>query len=239
MTITTTTPGTAHITLEQIDAITDAIVKKSATKVDKVEGTVDNNVTITLASETGSRWNSSGNSCNEPYTDVNGFAETRFRNLQTDSSNKNAKLSGIQDIYRKIIVAKDTTCIHISGGCSVISIGYNSTGTTGDSLSVSSFTQSGFTTFTEKRGYTGSPYSTQKGHIDFEATIAGDFKAGDVKYVTISFSFYNTLTNFDKSKFGRNLDCVTIASLLNQVGFTPSTSCRSAKIQMDWNISYD
>ena len=38
MTITTTTPGTAHITLEQIDAITDAIVKKSATKVDKVEG---------------------------------------------------------------------------------------------------------------------------------------------------------------------------------------------------------
>lgn len=38
MTIQTTTPGTAHITLEQIDAITDAIVTKSATKVDKVEG---------------------------------------------------------------------------------------------------------------------------------------------------------------------------------------------------------
>ncbi len=38
MTIETTTPGTAHVTLEQIDSITDAIVKKEATKVDKVEG---------------------------------------------------------------------------------------------------------------------------------------------------------------------------------------------------------
>lgn len=38
MTIETTTPGTAHVTLEQIDSITDAIVKKEATKVDKVDG---------------------------------------------------------------------------------------------------------------------------------------------------------------------------------------------------------
>ena len=38
MTITTTTPATAHVTLEQIDAITNAIAVKEATKVDKVEG---------------------------------------------------------------------------------------------------------------------------------------------------------------------------------------------------------
>lgn len=38
MTITTTTPATAHVTLEQIDSITDAIATKEATKVDKVEG---------------------------------------------------------------------------------------------------------------------------------------------------------------------------------------------------------
>ena len=38
MTITTTTPATAHVTLEQIDSITDAIAVKEATKVDKVEG---------------------------------------------------------------------------------------------------------------------------------------------------------------------------------------------------------
>ena len=38
MTITTTTPATAHVTLEQIDSITDAIAAKEATKVDKVEG---------------------------------------------------------------------------------------------------------------------------------------------------------------------------------------------------------
>lgn len=38
MTIETTTSGTAHVTLEQIDTITDAIVAKEATKVDKVEG---------------------------------------------------------------------------------------------------------------------------------------------------------------------------------------------------------
>lgn len=37
MTITTT-PATAHVTLEQIDSITDAIAAKEATKVDKVEG---------------------------------------------------------------------------------------------------------------------------------------------------------------------------------------------------------
>ena len=38
MTITTTTPATAHVTLEQIDSITDAIAAKEATKVDKVAG---------------------------------------------------------------------------------------------------------------------------------------------------------------------------------------------------------
>ena len=38
MTITTTTPATAHVTLGQIDSITDAIAAKEATKVDKVEG---------------------------------------------------------------------------------------------------------------------------------------------------------------------------------------------------------
>nr|DAW26406.1 MAG TPA: hypothetical protein [Caudoviricetes sp.] len=38
MTITTTTPATAHVTLEQIDSITNAIAVKEATKVDKVEG---------------------------------------------------------------------------------------------------------------------------------------------------------------------------------------------------------
>ena len=38
MTITTTTPATAHVTLEQIDSITDAIAAKEATKVDKVDG---------------------------------------------------------------------------------------------------------------------------------------------------------------------------------------------------------
>ena len=38
MTTTTTTPATAHVTLEQIDSITDAIAAKEATKVDKVEG---------------------------------------------------------------------------------------------------------------------------------------------------------------------------------------------------------
>ena len=38
MTITTTTPATAHVTLEQIDSITDAISAKEATKVDKVDG---------------------------------------------------------------------------------------------------------------------------------------------------------------------------------------------------------
>ena len=38
MTITTTTPATAHVTLEQIASITDAIAAKEATKVDKVEG---------------------------------------------------------------------------------------------------------------------------------------------------------------------------------------------------------
>ena len=38
MTITTTTPATAHVTLEQIDAITNAIAVKEATKVDKVDG---------------------------------------------------------------------------------------------------------------------------------------------------------------------------------------------------------
>ena len=38
MTITTTTPATAHVTLEQIDSTTDAIAAKEATKVDKVEG---------------------------------------------------------------------------------------------------------------------------------------------------------------------------------------------------------
>ncbi len=38
MTITTTTPATAHVTLEQIDSIADAIAAKEATKVDKVEG---------------------------------------------------------------------------------------------------------------------------------------------------------------------------------------------------------
>ena len=38
MTITTTTPATAHGTLEQIDSITDAIAAKEATKVDKVAG---------------------------------------------------------------------------------------------------------------------------------------------------------------------------------------------------------
>lgn len=37
MTITTT-PATAHVTLEQIDSITDAIAAKEATKVDKVAG---------------------------------------------------------------------------------------------------------------------------------------------------------------------------------------------------------
>ena len=38
MTITTTTPATAHVTLGQIDSITDAIAAKEATKVDKVAG---------------------------------------------------------------------------------------------------------------------------------------------------------------------------------------------------------
>ena len=38
MTITTTTPATAHVTLEQIDSITDAIAAKEAMKVDKVAG---------------------------------------------------------------------------------------------------------------------------------------------------------------------------------------------------------
>ena len=38
MTITTTTPATAHVSLEQIDSITDAISAKEATKVDKVDG---------------------------------------------------------------------------------------------------------------------------------------------------------------------------------------------------------
>lgn len=38
MTITTTTPETAHVTLGQMDSITDAAAKKIATKVDKVEG---------------------------------------------------------------------------------------------------------------------------------------------------------------------------------------------------------
>ena len=35
MTITTTTPATAHVTLEQIDSIPDAIAVKEATKVDR------------------------------------------------------------------------------------------------------------------------------------------------------------------------------------------------------------
>ena len=38
MTVTTTTPATAHVTLGQIDSITDAIAAKEATKVDKVAG---------------------------------------------------------------------------------------------------------------------------------------------------------------------------------------------------------
>ena len=38
MTIETNTPGTAHVTLEQIDSISDAIKAKETTKVDKVEG---------------------------------------------------------------------------------------------------------------------------------------------------------------------------------------------------------
>lgn len=38
MAIQTTTPTTAHVTLGQIDSITDAIAAKEATKVDKVEG---------------------------------------------------------------------------------------------------------------------------------------------------------------------------------------------------------
>ena len=38
MAITTTTPATAHVTLGQIDSITDAIAAKEATKVDKVAG---------------------------------------------------------------------------------------------------------------------------------------------------------------------------------------------------------
>ena len=35
MTITTTTPGTAHVTLEQMDSVTDAIASKFGTKLDK------------------------------------------------------------------------------------------------------------------------------------------------------------------------------------------------------------
>lgn len=205
----------------------------------RIKDTVDNNVTITIASDAGNRYDASGNKIVEPYLAPTGFAETRFTNIVTNSANKQATMTGMQEVYRKIIVPHNTKQINVSGGCTVIPINYNTGVTTTDTLSIRSLTTQGFSTFTPKYGYIGSPDpGVPKGHMDFNATINGDFKAGDVIGVGVKIDFYMGLSNFDKSKFeNKNVDCETIISRLNSAGFTPSASCRSPKIQLSWNVS--
>ena len=215
-------------------------VDKVKSDVGDIKDTVDNNVTITIATNAGNRWDANGNKCVDGYMAPNGFAETWFTDLRTSSANKYTEMIGTQEMYRKIIVSHDTKQIRISGGCSIIPINYNTGHNTTDMLSTKEIKTEGFSTFNIKAGYVGSSYpEVPKGHMDFDATINGDFKAGEIRYVAIKITFAITMTNFDKSKFeNKNVDCETIVSRLSSTGFTPPASCRSPKIQLSWNISY-
>ena len=215
-------------------------VDKVKSDVGDIKDTVDNNITITIATDAGNRWDANGNSCVDGYRAPNGFAETRFTDLRTGSASKQTTMTGIQEMYRKIIVSRDTKQIRISGGGSVIPINYNTGYSTTDTISAKSIAVEGFSTFSPKQGYVGSPYSgVPKGHMDFDATINGDFKAGEILYVGIKITFSVGLANFDKSKYdNKNVDGQTIISRLSSTGFTPPASCRSPKIQLSWNISY-